>query len=106
MLASRIIRLFTTSAIGLAVVVGQTAFACPTCYTDALGPKGLQAIKSGILILLLPTIAIFATLMLLTFRYRNSCPSWRRTRGDGQELPDSDNEVVTLRAFEPGSPGD
>lgn len=73
----RTIRRITAFAFA-SMAIDEGAFGCATCYTDALGSKGLHAIQSGILILLLPTIAIFAALMLLTFRYRNSCPSWRR----------------------------
>ena len=69
---------------GLAAVAGAllsssaSAFACAVCYGSSLGEKGIHALKSGILILLLPTVAMFSVLMWLTFRYRNACPSWRR----------------------------
>ena len=49
---------------------------CATCYTAAMGAKGLAALKSGILILLVPTVILFSGLMLLIFRYRNSYPYW------------------------------
>lgn len=79
----------------------QPAFACATCYTSALGAKGIQALKSGILILLLPTVAIFGTLMLLTFRYRNSCPSWRRAApADEAPMAGSDLELLGLPSYE------
>ncbi|SRR5579885_2081659 len=50
---------------------------CATCYTDAIGPKALEALKSGILILLLPTVVIFSGLMWVTFRYRNNYSWWQ-----------------------------
>lgn len=81
----------------------QPAFACATCYTSSLGPKGLQAIKSGILILLLPTAAIFGALILLTFWYRNSCPSWRRVVPEQVPPQPSQLDLLALDSYETDS---
>jgi hypothetical protein len=56
---------------GLWMAGAAPAWACPNCYSSALGEKGLHAIKSGILILLLPTMALFGAIMVLTFRRRD-----------------------------------
>ena len=62
---------------GVFLLASAPAFAlCATCYTAALGAKGIQALKSGILTLLIPTATLFSGLIWVTFRYRNSSPSW------------------------------
>lgn len=81
----------------------QSAFACATCYTDALGSKGMHAIKSGILILLLPTAAIFGALILLTFWYRNSCPSWRRVVPEQAPPQPTQLDLLALNSYETDS---
>ena len=61
---------------GVFLLSSRPAFAlCATCYA-ALGAKGTRALQSGILILLIPTAAIFCGLLWATFRYRNSYPNW------------------------------
>ena len=52
-----------------------SALACPNCYSSALGIKGIAALKSGILILLIPTTLLFAGLIWLIYRRRNSSSS-------------------------------
>ena len=62
---------------GVFLLSSRPAFAlCATCYNPALGAKGIRALQSGILILLIPTVAIFRGLLWATFRYRNSYPNW------------------------------
>ncbi len=88
---------------GVCLLASQPALACATCYTSSLGPKGLQAIKSGILILLLPTAAIFGALILLTFWYRNSCPAWRRVVPEQVPPQPSQLDLLALNSYETDS---
>ncbi len=52
------------------------AHACATCYTAYMGAKAVQALKNGILILLIPTLAIFGGLLFFTFRHQSASQSW------------------------------
>jgi hypothetical protein len=47
---------------------------CPLCYTAAAAAKagGIQALRSGILILMIPPMLIFATLSVVAIRRRNA----------------------------------
>jgi hypothetical protein len=80
------------SALAGVLLKSAPAFACATCYTDAIGPKALEAIKSGILILLLPTVVIFGGVIWVTFRYRDSDTSWQTAGG---EFVSPDSMVVS-----------
>jgi hypothetical protein len=72
---------------------------CAMCYASAAaaGGKGIHALKLGILVLAIPTIAIFAGLIYLAFRYRNSYSSWQ-----GQSLPErlSEQSLFPLPIYE------
>ena len=88
------------AAAGVLLCVCQRSMACATCYTDALGPRGMHAIKSGILILLLPAAALFSGLLLLAFRYRNSCPSWHATSTGQASAQTLERELLALSSLE------
>ena len=78
---------------GVCLFASASAHAfCAVCYTDAMGPKALAALKSGILILLIPTVLLFSGLLWLTFRHRNSYPYWPSPGSQALQgiLPDSD----------------
>lgn len=71
---------------GVFLLSSVPAFACPFCYSSAAaGAKGVRALQSGILILLIPAVTIFFGLLWATFRYRNSYPSWP-DQGRAEEL--------------------
>ena len=54
------------------LLLSAPAFAlCPNCYSSAIGDKGISALKSGILILLIPTMILFGGLFWITFKRRN-----------------------------------
>ena len=58
----------------LSTAVTPAAAFCATCYsvTGGAGSHILRSLQIGILILLLPTLAIMAGLAVLTYRRRNS----------------------------------
>jgi hypothetical protein len=68
------------SAIALAFFVSlisvHPAFAqgCALCYSDAsaTGPRGIAALRHGILILAIPPMLMFATIFAILYRRRNS----------------------------------
>jgi len=84
---------------GIFLLASAPAFACPTCYTAALGAKGIQALKSGILTLLIPTATLFSGLIWVTFRYRNSYPSWQaKGTAEDRDYRDADEPTIEFQA--------
>jgi hypothetical protein len=63
---------------------------CPLCYMSAAssGSKGIEALKHGILILLVPTLVLFGSVLWLALRRRNG----PETSGLVALPPDSDEE--------------
>src|SRR5690349_7332136 len=81
------------------------ALACPLCMSAA-DPKGIRALQSGILILLIPALGIFCGLFALTFRYRNDSHVWRRSALPEMPLPaDADLFGIASSEVEPHRPG-
>jgi hypothetical protein len=72
---------------------------CAMCYTSAAAAKkaGIEALRSGILILLVPPLVIFAGIIWLTYRSRNSF------NGHGAEPQEDWREEPPQ--FAPGPPG-
>ncbi|MBZ5515314.1 MAG: hypothetical protein LAN62_10860, partial [Acidobacteriia bacterium] len=72
---------------------------CAMCYTSAAAAKkaGIEALRSGILILLVPPLMIFAGIIWLTYRSRNSF------NGHGAEPQEDWREEPP--PFAPGPPG-
>ncbi|MBI4463990.1 MAG: hypothetical protein HY647_04735 [Acidobacteria bacterium] len=62
--------------IGWTLAAAPAAAFCATCYaaTAGSGSKIIRSLQVGILILLLPTLAIFVSLVVLAYRRRNSNP--------------------------------
>ena len=58
----------------LAMTASPAAAFCATCYSAAVGAgsKVIHALQTGILILMVPTLAIFTILGVLAYRRRNS----------------------------------
>ena len=58
----------------LSPATSPAAAFCATCYSATTGAGGniIRSLQIGILILLLPTLAIMAVLAVLTYRRRNS----------------------------------
>jgi hypothetical protein len=79
--------LWWTTVLGLALLAGMAApsalFAqgCALCYQTAAASsaKFIQALKGGILVLLIPSVLIGAGVSLVTYRRRNA--------SDEDELP-------------------
>ena len=74
--AGLIVRLATRlTALLAAVVVPATAFSqnCALCYTQAAGSgaRVVQALRGGILILMIPPILICTVLTVMAYRKRN-----------------------------------
>lgn len=67
----------SASALVLAVALlsAHPVFAqgCALCYNDAsaTGPRGIAALRHGILILAIPPMLIFATIFAILYRRRN-----------------------------------
>lgn len=70
-------RKLATALAGMAVALAAPALAwaqgCPLCYTAAAATKagGIQALRSGILILMIPPVLIFGAVSLVAIRRRN-----------------------------------
>jgi len=68
---------WTRGVVALAVLLSSSALAhaqgCAMCYTSAAAAKAsaIQALRSGILILLLPALAMFAGIFVVIYRSRN-----------------------------------
>ena len=64
-----------TLLLGLLVCLTQPAWSqsCALCYTQAAGagPRMIQALKSGILVLIFPPMGICIGLMVMSYKKRN-----------------------------------
>lgn len=85
----------------LAVPAPGLAQGCAMCYTSAAAAKAgaIQALRSGILILLVPALLMFGAIFVVIYRYRNrfnGAADWNLE--PGLELGDM------LSATEPGAP--
>ncbi len=60
-------------------VPGAMAQSCAMCYQNAAasGAQGIAALRFGILVLLIPTLALFIGLFALLYRHRNASRSDR-----------------------------
>ena len=58
----------------LAVTAAPAAAQCAMCYNSAAAQdsEAIKALNLGILVLLIPPVAIMASILLLAFRYRNA----------------------------------
>lgn len=72
------IRLAVFLALGFSVLLvyfapSAAAQGCAMCYQNASasGPQGAQALRHGILILMLPTLTLFTGIFGLIYRRRN-----------------------------------
>lgn len=63
-------------AFAVALLSAHPAFAqgCALCYNDAsaTGPRGIAALRHGILILAIPPMLIFAMIFAILYRRRNA----------------------------------
>jgi hypothetical protein len=61
------------SALLVSVAPSAAAQGCAMCYQNAsaTGPQGAQALRHGILILMLPTLTLFTGIFALIYRRRN-----------------------------------
>jgi hypothetical protein len=68
-----LIRTFLLIAI-LAMSITASAQSCALCYTQAAGagPRVIQALKSGILVLIFPPMLICTGLIIAGYRKRNN----------------------------------
>jgi hypothetical protein len=57
----------------VSVAPSTAAQGCAMCYQNAsaTGPQGAQALRHGILILMLPTLTLFTGIFALIYRRRN-----------------------------------
>jgi hypothetical protein len=72
------IRSAVFAALGLSLLLvslapSAAAQGCAMCYQNASasGPQGAQALRHGILILMLPTLSLFVGIFTLIYRRRN-----------------------------------
>lgn len=65
--------LLATLAVALWELASNQAWACPFCYAAFASAKAgvLQALRSGMLILILPSLAIFAAILAVARRSRH-----------------------------------
>jgi len=61
------------SALLVSLAPSAAAQGCAMCYQNASasGPQGAQALRYGILILMLPTLTLFTGIFALIYRRRN-----------------------------------
>jgi hypothetical protein len=61
------------SVLLVSVAPSAVAQGCAMCYQNAsaTGPQGAQALRHGILILMLPTLTLFTGIFALIYRRRN-----------------------------------
>jgi hypothetical protein len=61
------------SVLLVSVAPSAAAQGCAMCYQNAsaTGPQGAQALRHGILILMLPTLTLFTGIFALIYRRRN-----------------------------------
>ena len=68
--------LFAVASLSLIACLSPPAFSqsCALCYTQAAGagPRMIQALKSGILVLIFPPMGICIGLTIMTYRKRNN----------------------------------
>jgi hypothetical protein len=71
-------------AVGMGFLPMAAKAQCALCYLSAAssGSKGIEAIKNGILILLVPTLVLFGSVLWLALRRRNGPETGQRA-----ELP-------------------
>jgi hypothetical protein len=64
---------FAFAALLVSLAPQAAAQGCAMCYQNASasGPQGAQALRHGILILMLPTLTLFTGIFALIFRRRN-----------------------------------
>ena len=64
---------FMAGAAGIFAAASAFAQGCAMCYNNAAASKaaGIQALKSGTLILLIPVLLLFAGILAAAFRSRN-----------------------------------
>ncbi len=64
---------FSFIALLVSLAPSAAAQGCAMCYQNASasGPQGAQALRYGILILLLPTLTLFTGIFALIYRRRN-----------------------------------
>ncbi len=87
---SRLLQQAGTALFGIGVLLVPRALlaqGCALCYTQAAGSnqRFIQALRSGILILMLPPMMLFIMFAVMAYRRRNVC------YGDGSgdvELPE------------------
>ncbi len=67
---------------------------CAMCYTSASSAKAaaIQALRSGILILLVPVLVFSAAIIVVVFLRRNQFHEW------GERLPSQDDEMREMLA--------
>jgi hypothetical protein len=72
-IGSRVMRLATVLAV-LASPSHVFAQMCPACYNNAAAqtPGLLQALKTGILVMMFPSLLMFIVIFVVVFRRRNS----------------------------------
>lgn len=100
--ARRSFLIVVASALTLLIApVPGFAQGCAMCYTSAAAAKAgaIQALRSGILILLVPPLLMFGAIFVVIYRYRN------RFNGADDWSAELDLELRdTLRPVEPDSP--
>jgi hypothetical protein len=66
---------FLTIAVGIALLTSPALFAqnCALCYSQAAasGQRVIEALRSGILILVFPPMVIFAIFTIMAYKKRN-----------------------------------
>jgi hypothetical protein len=85
--------------VGIALAHPAWAQGCPLCYNTAAatGARGAAALRSGILILMVPPVMIVGVVCFLTVRGRNRF----NDEVEGPELPAAEcDSVPSLRLFE------
>jgi len=72
--AIRVIRATALAALLLAMPAAASAQGCAMCAQNAAGAKakGQRALNDGILLLITPTLGIFAGVFFLAYKRRNS----------------------------------
>jgi hypothetical protein len=87
-----------TACLAAAWTLAPAVFAqsCAMCYTTAKAqnPQGIRALNSAILVLLIPTLALFIGFFVLLYRRRNA------QRVEGAELPEELGFLSSVRTSE------
>jgi len=68
-----VLLVFGFVALFVSLAPSAAAQGCAMCYQNAsaTGPQGAQALRHGILILMLPTLTLFTGIFALIYRRRN-----------------------------------